>query len=92
MREKAFSRSVLRLLRQRGVQGAFPKKGKVSIMHKSEENMIKGVAMGVLAGTAAGSLGAYVAQKNPKEIKKTMQKVAKTAEKAIVNAEKMMHY
>ncbi|MEF9864948.1 MAG: hypothetical protein RR576_05920 [Oscillospiraceae bacterium] len=61
-------------------------------MRKDTEQMVKGVTMGVLAGTAAGALGAYVAQKNPKEIKKTMHKVARTAEKAIVNAEKMMHY
>ena len=37
-------------------------------MRKNTESMMKGAALGLLAGGAVGAAGAYVAQKNPKEI------------------------
>lgn len=38
-------------------------------MRKNTESMMKGAALGLLAGGAVGAAGAYVAQKNPKEEK-----------------------
>ena len=43
-------------------------------MRKNTESMMKGAALGLLAGGAVGAAGAYVAQKNPKEMKKMMKK------------------
>ena len=45
-------------------------------MRKNTESMMKGAALGLLAGGAVGAAGAYVAQKNPKEMKKMMKKAA----------------
>ena len=42
-------------------------------MRKNTESMMKGAALGLLAGGAVGAAGAYVAQKNPKEMKKMMK-------------------
>ena len=39
-------------------------------MRKNTESMMKGAALGLLAGGAVGAAGAYVAQKKPKEMKK----------------------
>ena len=44
-------------------------------MRKNTESMMKGAALGLLAGGAVGAAGAYVAQKNPKEMKKMMKKI-----------------
>ena len=52
-------------------------------MNRNTKNMAKGAALGVMAGTAVGAIGAYAAQKSPKEWKKTMKKAAHTAEKAL---------
>ena len=41
-------------------------------MRKNTESMMKGAALGLLAGGAVGAAGAYVAQKNPKEGKERM--------------------
>ena len=43
-------------------------------MRKNTESMMKGAALGLLAGGAVGAAGAYVAQKNPKEMKKDDEK------------------
>ena len=43
-------------------------------MRKNTESMMKGAALGLLAGGAVGAAGAYVAQKNPKEMKKMMKR------------------
>lgn len=50
----------------------------------------QGAALGVMAGTAVGAIGAYAAQKSPKEWKKTMKKAAHTAEKALDSVDKML--
>ena len=52
--------------------------------------MAKGAALGVMAGTAVGAIGAYAAQTSPKEWKKTMKKAAHTAEKALDSVDKML--
>lgn len=49
-------------------------------MRKNTENMMKGAAMGLLAGSAVGAAGAYAANKKPKEMKKLMKKAAAGAE------------
>ena len=51
-------------------------------MRKNTESMMKGAALGLLAGGAVGAAGAYVAQKNPKEMKKMMKKAGASAERA----------
>lgn len=61
------------------------------MMRKDNSNMMKSAAVGIMAGAALGAAGAYVATQNPKQLKKTMHKVAVGAEKAIMNVEKMMH-
>ena len=43
-------------------------------MRKNTESMMKGAALGLLAGGAVGAAGAYVAQKNPKENEKDDEK------------------
>ena len=58
-------------------------------MNRSTKNMAKGAALGVMAGTAVGAIGAYAAQKSPKEWKKTMKKAAHTAEKELDRVDKM---
>ena len=52
-------------------------------MRKNTESMMKGAALGLLAGGAVGAAGAYVAQKNPKEMKKMMKKAGASAERAM---------
>ena len=59
-------------------------------MNRSTKNMAKGAALGVMAGTAVGAIGAYAAQKSPKEWTKTMKKAAHTAEKALDSVDKML--
>lgn len=49
-------------------------------MRKDTEKMMKGVAIGALAGTAMGAVGTYVAKTNPKQMKKMVHKAAKTGE------------
>ena len=55
------------------------------MMDRNTKNMAKGAALGVMAGA-----GMYAAEKSPKELKKAVKKAAHTAEKAMMNAEKMM--
>ena len=38
-------------------------------MNRNTKNMAKGAALGVMAGTAVDAIGAYAAQKSPKEWK-----------------------
>lgn len=49
-------------------------------MRKSNENMIKGVAIGALAGSAVAAAGVYMAKTNPKQMKKMVHKATKTGE------------
>ena len=49
-------------------------------MNRNTKNMAKGAALGVMAGTAVGAIGAYAAQK----------KAAHTAEKALDSVDKML--
>lgn len=54
--------------------------------------MMSGAAMGMLAGSALGIMGAYAAQKHPREVKKAMKKAAHTAQKAMNGIDKMMSF
>lgn len=56
-------------------------------MRKNTENMMKGAAMGLLAGGAMGAVGAYAANQKPKEMKKLMKKAAAGAEHVIETIE-----
>ena len=49
-------------------------------MRKDTGKMVKGVALGALAGTAVGAAGVYMAKSNPKQVKKLVHKAAKTGE------------
>ena len=60
------------------------------MMDRNTKNMAKGAALGVMAGAAMGAAGMYAAEKSPKELKMAVKKAAHTAEKAMMNAEKMM--
>ncbi len=51
-------------------------------MRKNTESMMKGAALGLLAGGAVGAAGAYVAQKTPQEMQKLMKKPRASAERA----------
>lgn len=53
--------------------------------------MMKGAALGLLAGSAVGAAGAYVAQKNPKEMKKMMKKAGASAEKAMETIDRVLN-
>lgn len=59
-------------------------------MRKNTENMMKGAALGLLAGGTMAAAGAYMAQKSPKEMKKMMKKAANGAEKAMDTIEHML--
>ena len=61
-------------------------------MYKNTKSMMSGAAMGVLAGSALGAVGAYAAQKHPREMKKVMKKAAHTAQKAMNSIDKMMSF
>ena len=52
-------------------------------MNRNTKNMAKGAALGVMAGTAVGAIGAYAAQKSPKEWKKTMKKALDSVDKML---------
>ena len=57
-------------------------------MRKNTESMMKGAALGLLAG---GAVGAYVAQKNPKEMKKMMKKAGASAERAMETIDRVLN-
>lgn len=61
-------------------------------MYKNTKSMMSGAAMGVLAGSALGAVGAYAAQKHPREMKKAMKIAAHTAQKAMNSIDKMMSF
>ena len=46
---------------------------------------------GLLAGGAVGAAGAYVAQKNPKEMKKMMKKAGASAERAMETIDRVLN-
>ncbi len=52
-------------------------------MRKNTESMMKGAALGLVAGGCAGAAGAYMMQQNSKSMKKMMKKVACGTEKAL---------
>ncbi len=54
------------------------------------EDSIKSTAMGVVLGAAVGAVGTYMIQQNPKQVKKAVKKVTKTAERAIGGIENMV--
>ena len=60
-------------------------------MRKNTESMMKGAALGLLAGGAVGVAGAYVAQKNPKEMKKMMKKAGASAERAMETIDRVLN-
>ena len=59
-------------------------------MRKNTESMMKGAALGLLAGGAVGAAGAYVAQKNP-EMKKMMKKAGASAERAMETIDRVLN-
>lgn len=59
-------------------------------MDKRTESMAKGAAMGLMAGAAVAAVGGYVAQKHPKEMKRAVKKATQTAEKAMMNLDRML--
>ena len=61
-------------------------------MRKNTESMMKGAALGLLAGGAVGAAGAYVAQKNPKEMKKMMKKAGASAERAMETIDRVLKH
>lgn len=75
---------------RRGIVTLYKARKEGCVMNRSTKNMAKGAALGVMAGTAVGAIGAYAAQKSPKEWKKTMKKAAHTAEKALDSVDKML--
>ena len=60
-------------------------------MRKNTESMMKGAALGLLAGGAVGEAGAYGAQKNPKEMKKRMKKAGASAERAMETIDRVLN-
>ena len=52
-------------------------------MRKNTENMMKGAALGLLAGSMVGAAGACAANQKPKEMKKLMKKATNGAEHAM---------
>lgn len=60
-------------------------------MRKNTESMMKGAALGLLAGGAVGAAGAYVAQKTPKEMKKMMKKAGASAERAMETIDRVLN-
>lgn len=56
-------------------------------MRKNTESMVKGAALGMLAGSAVGLAGACAAAKKPREVRKMMKKAAAGAEKALETIE-----
>ena len=56
-------------------------------MHK-QNNTAKNIAMGLAAASAMGA-GAYLASRNQREVKKMAKKVARGAEKAVLDLDKM---
>ena len=60
-------------------------------MRKNTESMMKGAALGLLAGGAVCAAGAYVAQKNPKEMKKMMKKAGASAERAMETIDRVLN-
>ena len=60
-------------------------------MRKNTESMMKGAALGLLAGGAVGAGGAYGAQKNPKEMKKMMKKAGASAERAMETIDRVLN-
>ena len=54
-------------------------------MRKNTESMMKGAALGLLAGGAVG------AQKNPKEMKKMMKKAGASAERAMETIDRVLN-
>ena len=61
-------------------------------MYKNTNSMMSGAAMGMLAGSALGAVGAYAAQKHPREVKTAMKKASHTAQKAMNGIDKMMSF
>ena len=59
-------------------------------MNRNAKNLAKGAALGMMAGAAVGAAGMYVAEQNPKQLKKAVKKAAHTAEKAVMGVEKLM--
>ena len=58
-------------------------------MNRHTNDQMKGAAMGLAIGAAMGGVGSYVAQQNPKEVKRAVKKVTHSAEKAMHNLDKM---
>ncbi len=56
-------------------------------MHK-QNNTARNLAMGI-AGACAVGAGAYLASRNQREVKKMAKKVARGAEKAVLDIDKM---
>ena len=69
------------------------KAAQAAAMHTKDnkKRMMKGAALGLLAGGAVGAAGAYVAQKNPKEMKKMMKKAGASAERAMETIDRMLN-
>lgn len=59
-------------------------------MYNQNNNMMRNAAMGLLAGGAIGALGIYVAQKNPREMKRMMKKASRNAEKMMQKLDQFM--
>jgi hypothetical protein len=59
-------------------------------MNKQTQSALKGAAMGMMAGSALGAMGAYMACQHPKEVKRAMKTAGKNADKAMQMLERMM--
>lgn len=58
-------------------------------MHKTENAMM--IAAGITAATAAVAAAGYAATQNNRKVKKTAKKVARGAERAILDLDKTIH-
>ena len=57
-------------------------------MHKSDNTMM--IAAGLTAATAAVAAAGYAATKNSRKMKKVARKVARGAEKAVLDMDRML--
>lgn len=59
-------------------------------MREAQQNQTAGLILGMAAGAALGAVGVMAASQNQRQLKRTARKMAKGAEHAVMQLDKMV--